>query len=280
MRPSSTSITSAAPKTTFYGNESTALYKVYFFGPFRIMSKNQPFSEFIWRRNKARSLLKWFLLNPSRMFSVDQLIVLFWPGIERSAGLRNLHVTTNYLRHLLEPDLLPYQKSKFIRRNKNNFYWFELDESWWADIFDVQYLLTSAREAEQRGDVAEAITHYGKIARYGSRGFLPEDVYEDTFTPYRRQYERITTQVLESLIQLCSQCGQFDEVFSYSHQALLIDPYCEIAIKAIVNAYFKQGNITEATRKLDDFQNLLKEDLGLELGEDILLLKRNFLARE
>jgi DNA-binding SARP family transcriptional activator len=280
MRPSSTSITSAAQKATFYGNESMALYKVYFFGPFRIMSKDQPFNEFVWRRNKARSLLKWFLLNPYRLFSVDQLIALFWPGIERSSGLRNLHVTTNYLRHLLEPELLPYQKSKFIRRNKNNFYWFELDESWWADIFDIQYLLTAATQAEQCGNIVEAIAHYGKIARYCSRSFLPEDAYEDTFAPYRRQYERITTQVLESLIRLCSQCGQFDEVFSYSHQALLIDPYCEVAIKAIVNAYFKQGNITEATRKLDDFQSLLKEDLGLGLSEDILSLKRNFRKRE
>lgn len=276
MHPSSQSATGAPQKNTSYGSESTALYKAYFFGPFRIVPRNQAISEFVWRRNKARSLLKWFLLNPSRMFSADQLIALFWPGIDRVSGLRNLHVTTNYLRHLLEPDLLPYQKSKFMRRNKNNFYWFEIDESWWADIFAVDSLLICAREAEQRGDVAAAIAHLNKIAHYCSLGFLPEDAYEDIFTPYRRQYERIATQVLESLIRLCSQSGMFDEVFSYSHQALLIDPYCELAVTAIVGAYFQQGNVSEASRCLDDFQNLLKEDLGLEPGEGILLLKEKF----
>src|SRR5450432_633363 len=58
MRPSSQTATGAPQKNTSYGSESTALYKAYFFGPFRIIPRNQPINEFAWRRNKARSLLK------------------------------------------------------------------------------------------------------------------------------------------------------------------------------------------------------------------------------
>jgi DNA-binding SARP family transcriptional activator len=276
MQLSSKSTTALPIKQAVHSSELTALYRVYFFGPFRIMRGSQSVGELVWRRNKAKSLLKWFLLNPSRRFSSAQLIELLWPDTERLAGLRNLHVTINYLRHLLEPELLPHQESKFICRNKNNFYWFELDESWWADIFDVQRLVTLAREAELNGDLEAVILHHSKIAGYCSAGFLPADAYEDTFALYRRQYERIYKQVLESLIHLCSQLSMFDEVFSYSHQALLVDPYCEPAIKAIISAYFLQGNIAGAIRKLADFQHLLKEDLGTEPSEDILVLKKKF----
>ncbi len=276
MHLSSKSTTTVSTKQAVHSSESASLYRVYFFGPFRIMRGNQSVGALVWRRNKAKALLKWFLLNPSRRFSSAQLIKLLWPDTERLAGLRNLHVTINYLRHLLEPELLPHQESKFICRNKNNFYWFELNESWWADIFDVQRLVSLARESELKGDLEVAILHYSKIAGYCSAGFLPADAYEDTFALYRRQYERIYKQVLESLIRLCSQLSMFDEVFSYSHQALVVDPYCEPAIKAIVSAYFLQGNIAGAVRKLTDFQHLLKEDLGTEPGEDILVLRKKF----
>jgi DNA-binding SARP family transcriptional activator len=255
-------------------SEPTELYRVYFFGPFRAIRTGQPPEEIVWRRNKARSLLKWFLLNPGRTFSADQLIKSFWPDIASTPGSGNLHVTINYLRHVLEPDLPARQESTFVRRDKNNFYWFELNETWWADIFDVDHHCMAAKEAEQCKDLVTAVNHYRKIAEYCSLGFLPEDTYEDMFISHRRQYDRIYAQVLERLISLCSQLNLSDDVFAYSQQALLVDPYCEPAIKAIINLCLHQGNVSGALRKLDDFQRLLKEDLGIEPGKDILALRK------
>lgn len=260
-------------------DKSVALYRAYIFGPFRLIHANQPVGKLVWRRNKAKTLLKWFLLNPSRMFSADQLIELFWPDIDRAAGLRNLHVTMNYLRHLLEPDLPPHQESAFIRRNKNNFYWFEQGDRWWTDVCDVHYHEASAVNAEKCGDLATVLAHQRKIAEYCSLGFLPADTYDDIFAPYRRQYECLYQQVLESLMQLCTQFELFDEIFSYAQQALSLNPYCEPAIKAIVSVYFQQGNVVGAIRRLKDFQNLLKEDLGLEPGESLLALQKKYSAR-
>src|SRR5437588_4152712 len=85
--------------------KSTPFYKVHFFGPFRVMRDNQPLGEPMWRRNKAKTLLKWFLLNRGRMFSADQLITWFWPDMSKASAKRNFHVAISYLRHLLEPDL-------------------------------------------------------------------------------------------------------------------------------------------------------------------------------
>ena len=261
-------------------HRSTALYEVHFFGPFRVMRDNQPLGEPVWRRNKAKSLLKWFLLNAGRMFSADQLIKSFWPDMTRASAERNFHVSIHYLRHLLEPDLPSRHESTYIRRNKDNLYWFELDENWWADIFVVRDHYTEAKEAEQHNQRTAAITHYRQIVEYCSLGFLHEDAYEDTFSPYRRHYERIHTEGLERLMSLYTQTDTVDEVLTYAHQALLIDPYCESAVKAIAYAYFRQGNTAGAIHQLDDFQTFMRKDLGMEPGEDILSLRKKIAGPE
>ncbi|GHO65460.1 hypothetical protein KSC_043520 [Ktedonobacter sp. SOSP1-52] len=259
-------------------HESTAHYKAYFFGPFRVTHGAQVLGGAVWRRNKAKTLLKWFLLNHGQKYSANQLINLFWPDTTKSAAARNLHVTINYLRHLLEPELLPRQESTFIRRNKHNFYWFELHGVWWADIFDLQTHHLAAREAQQRNCPDEAMTHFRAIVQHCSPGFLPEDAYEDIFSIYRRHYDLIYIQALEGLVELCSEAALFDEVHSHANQALLVDPYCEFALKAIINAFFRQGNVTGAIRRLNDFQKLLREDLGMELGEDMLSLRTKMIG--
>lgn len=268
------------PASTALSCDASALYRVHFFGPFRVMRNNQPIGEPVWRRNKAKALLKWFLLNPGRMFSANQLIKNFWPDTDKASAERNLHVAIHYLRHLLEPGLAPRHESRYIRRNKDNFYWFDLDETWCADIFDVQHHYSSAKEAEQRDELETAISHYRQIASYCNLGFLHEDAYEDTFSSHRRHYERIYTEVLERLMHLHSHIGKPDEALTYAHHALLVDPYCESAVKAIVHAYLHKGNIAGAIRKLDSFQTFLREDLGIEPGEDILTLRQKIVEFE
>lgn len=266
--------------TNMVPEKSTAFYQVHFFGPFRVMRGNQLLGEPMWRRNKARGLLKWFLLNTGRMFSADQLLADFWPDMSKASAERNFHVTIHYLRHLLEPDLLPRHESKYIRRNKDNLYWIELDETWWADIFDIHYHHTKAEEAEQHGEQAAAMVHYRQIVEYCSLGFLHEDAYEDIFSSYRRHYERIHTEALERLIYLYTQADMMDEALTYAHHALLADPYNEPAVKAIAHAYFRQGNTASALHQLDHFQAFLKEDLGIEPGEEILFLRKNIAEHE
>ena len=253
-------------------------YKAYLFGPFRITRDEQVLGEPSWRRNKAKMLLKCFLLNPGKFFSADQLSKLCWSDIEQDTAARNLHVTIHYLRHLLEPDLGSGQRSTFIRRNAHNFYWFDLHESWWVDIFDIEQLTTSAKEAELCGNFTTAIAHYQKIVDYYALGFLPEEVYEDPFSSYRRQYDYAYAQILEKLMQLCAQTNRFDDVLTYGLQALSLDPYCETATKAIVNVYLERGNATGAIHMLDTFQNLLKQDLRLLPSEEMRVLKKNILC--
>jgi DNA-binding SARP family transcriptional activator len=258
-------------------SQAYACYQAYFFGPFRIMHNEQPLGEPKWRRNKAKALLKWFLLNPGDLFSVEQLSKLFWPEISVKVAASNLHVTLHYLRHVLEPDLASGCPSTFIRRNRYNYYWFDLNNNWWTDVFDVQYLSTSAKEAERKADFSRAITLYCQLISYYSLTFLPEDIYEDMFSSYRRQHEYVHTQLLEHLMQLYSQNNRFDDALSCALHTLSVDPYNENAVKTMVHIYLHQGNTTGALRQLDEFKNVLQQDLGIEASREILTLRTTIL---
>lgn len=247
-------------------------YRAYFFGPFRLFLDNQPLGE-PWRRNKAKTLLKWFLLNPGKFYSADQLVDLFWADFPSDAAIRNLHVNIHYLRNLLNLSNNSCQKSSSLHRNKHNFYWFELHPSWWVDAIEISHLYANAREFDQHGEYSKAMSSYKKIVAHCSLGFLPEDIYEQAFTPYLRQYERIYMSALERLIHIAACQHIFSEVLMYSQQALALDPYCESAMSAVVNAYLQQGNIAGAMCKLKDFLRLLKQDLNMGPSQELLLLK-------
>jgi DNA-binding SARP family transcriptional activator len=259
-------------------SRAAAHYKAYFFGPFRVTRDERPLGEPKWRRNKAKALLKWFLLNPGDLFSVEQLSKLFWPATPPRVAASNLHVTLHYLRHVLEPDLASGHPSTFIRRNRYNYYWFDLNDDWWTDLADIRYLSTTAREAERQADFPRAIALSCQLISSYGLTFLPEDIYEDMFSPYRRQYEYAHIQLLEHLMQLYTQTDRFDQALSCALHTLSVDPYNENAVKTMVRSYMRQGNTTAALCQLDEFQSTLQQDLGIEISKELLSLRTTILG--
>jgi DNA-binding SARP family transcriptional activator len=257
--------------------EYQATYRAYFFGQFRLYYNNKLIKEPMWRRNKAKSLLKWFLLNPGKLYSADQFIDLLWPDLPLETALCNLHVTIHCLRRLLEPSLTPRQESRFIRRQTNNFYWFHMDETWWTDTTDVQHLFEAARTFDVQEDYTKAAFYYRKIASYCNLGFLPEDDTEEWQVPYRHRYEYMYTQALTRLIQIYQGRNELEEMQEYAYQALSLDPHCEPAMKAIIDAYLKQGNVSMAMHKLNAFRSNLHNELGLEPSQELLTLRKKIM---
>lgn len=258
--------------------EYQATYRAYLFGPFRLFRGEQPVGELMQRRNKARMILKWFLLNPGKLGSADEFIDLFWPELSPEKALGNFHVTMHYLRRMLEPTLSARQESTFIHRKPNNFYWFQIDESWWMDTSDLEMLLERARECDLCGDNRRAAYYYRKVANYCSQGFLPDDESEDWLQPYRNRYKHTYSQVLMRLVQIYTQWNELEDVLEYAYQSMVSDPYSETAIRAIVDAHLRQGNVVLAQNRLDAFWNSLHNDLGLRPDKEFYVLRERIRA--
>ncbi|HLZ63328.1 MAG TPA: BTAD domain-containing putative transcriptional regulator [Ktedonosporobacter sp.] len=253
--------------------EYQATYRGYLFGSFRFFRGEQSTEKLLHRRNKARLILKWFLLNPGTLGSADEFIDLFWPETSPQQALGNFHVTMHHLRRILEPELNARQESTFIHRRPNNFYWFQMDENWWMDTRDVELLFERAHDYDRQGDDRRATYYYSRVAGYCSQGLLPEDESEEWLLPYRRHYKQMYAQALKRLIHLYTQRNELEEVLEYGYQSLVLDPYNETATWSIVDAYLQQENISGAQRRLDVFWSFLQQDLGLCPNKEFAVLR-------
>lgn len=258
--------------------EHQAAYRAYLFGPFRLFYGAQSASHLLRRRTKACLLLKWFLLNPGRLCSADEFIDLFWPETSLETAMGNFHVTMHYLRHVLEPGLSSRQEPTYIRRKPNNFYWFQMDESWWIDANDIQTLFERARTYDLCGDEQRAAFYYRKVAGYCSQGFLADGDAETWLSPYRRRYKHIYAQVLVRLIQIYTQAQMLEEVLEYAYQLLSLEPCHEDATRVIVDAHLQQGNVSIAQRRLDAFWQASQRELGLRPNHEFQVLRERVRA--
>jgi DNA-binding SARP family transcriptional activator len=258
-------------------SQCAARYTASFFGPFRVaLDDNQLIGE-LSRRNRAALLLKWFLLNPARRVSPENLCALFWLGRRKESAINNLHVNLNHLRRVLEPELPPGCPSTFIHRSQNNYYWFDPRDLWWADIDEVRTLFAVAEDADRRGETTRAIALYDRAVDYYRLTFLPEDIYEDAFASYRQEHDLAYAQCLNRLMQLRLRASHLTKALSCAMDMMCIDPYNRDAMKTIIKVHARQGNIVGAICQLDNFLRTLKHDMGIAPDSELLALRKSLI---
>jgi DNA-binding SARP family transcriptional activator len=253
--------------------EEQADYRAYFFGPFRVFRRGQQLVDESTRRRKALMILKWFLLNPGKTCSADEFIELFWPDSPPRTALGNFHVTMHSLRRMLEPDLHPRQESAFIRRGPNNFYRFEVGESWWTDTNDLELLFGRAQGCDAANAAARACFYYRRVAGYCALGFLPEDDAEELLAPYRRRYHQVHTQALMRMMELHMTGTELEELLECAYQMLQVDPYNELATRVIADSLLQSGKPARAYRRVQQFCDSLERDLGVHPTKELCELR-------
>lgn len=258
--------------------EHGATYRAYLFGPFRVFKGEEVLGQRRQRREKALLLLKWFLLNPGKPVSMDQLIDLGWPDTAPEKAASGFHVGMHCLRRMLEPDLCPGQESSFIHRSGSNFYRFEAGEGWWSDANEVERLFDQARNGDAHGDARRACFYYSRVAAYSVRRFLEdEESQQKWLAPYRRQYEGLCSQALIRLIQIHSARGELDEALEYAYEKLRLDPYNELAAGTVIEAHLQLGRTADALHQLSLFLRSLERDLGAAAGSGLLALRERIM---
>ncbi|GAB3109654.1 hypothetical protein GCM10027160_08960 [Streptomyces calidiresistens] len=247
-------------------------YEAHLFGPFQVLRDGTRLGSPTWGRASARTLLKWFLLNPGDKFREGELAQVLWPG--RKGGTANrLHVTQHSLRRVLQPELCSRQPSAYVRSDACGRCWFDPAGNWWTDVDEVARLTKTARAAQAADRIPEAIGAYERLLAHYERGFLPEEVYLDAFEPFRVAHGRDHDEALRQLLRLNRRGGRHWEALTYALRVLDRDPYAEEAAAAAVEIHLRQGSITAALAQLESVTRALREDLGVPLGPELLALR-------
>lgn len=243
------------------------------FGPFQVSRDGDPLSDAAGlRRRSARTLLKWFLLNPDVRVASPELCELLWPGRSPRGDPNRLHVTLHYLRHLLEPGLAARQPSAFIRSDGKGRYWFDFAGCWWTDVAEAERLFAAARNAEANGDIEAAIGAYEVLLDYHRRTFLPENLFDQAFDSSRTAHDVACRDAESRLLRLYLIRGLAHEALPIALSILDRDPFSEEASTAIAEISLRQGNVLAARTRLADYLGTLHRELGADPSRTVLRL--------
>jgi len=258
--------------------EQEAAFRAYLYGPFRVFRGPELVAQRGQRRKKPLLLLKWFLLNPGKPHSMDELIDVVYPATAPDKAASSFHVAMHGLRRLLEPDLCPGEESSYIRRSGTNFYRFEAGDGWWTDTGEVDLLFERARASDTQGDKRRACFYYGQVVAHPFQRFLEDDSEEQWLAPHRQRYEAMHMEALLRLVQIHRERHEIDESLEYAYRTLMVDPYNELAEIAIVEADLAQRRPNHARHRLCAFLESLTNDVGAAPSRDLLLLRDRVLG--
>ncbi len=245
-------------------------YEAHCFGPFRVRRDGTALPDADFRRGTAKTLLKWFLLNPGVRAGGRELCEALWPDRPTASSSRLLHVTLHDLRHALEPALAARQASTFICSDGAGRHWFDDAGCWRVDVDEADRVSAQAAQAERNADHDAAIASYERLLGYYEQTFLPENIYDDTFACQRATREVAEADVLRRLLLLYLAEGLDHKALTLGLAMQERDPHSEEAIAAIAEVNLRQGNSLAARWHLEGFLRGLHQDTGLKPGPRLL----------
>jgi DNA-binding SARP family transcriptional activator len=202
------------------------------FGPVevRVDSQAAP-AELLWRKNLA--LLLYLARSPHRRRSRQHLIGLLWADKDEKAARHSLTEALRVLRQIVGEDKLAAQGDTI-----------ELA----SDAIDLD--IDHFERAMERGDVVGASD---MVTGDFLEGFAIGDAseFEDWLTAERSTLRRQGVEVLVRHANQLSSSGQVSTATQIAERAAALDPWSEVALRAVMRCLCLSGNRAAALEQYD-----------------------------
>ena len=122
------------------------------------------------------------------------------------------------------------------------------------------------------------LAHDGQSSDLGMlcvAGDLLPDWYDDWLIVERERFRQLRLHALESLAEDLAAGGQFAAAAEAALAAIAAEPLRESAHRALVRLHLAEGNVGEAIRQYTVYENLLRDELGLEPSPSMQSLVRS-----
>lgn len=199
------------------------------------------------RTRRAALLLARLTLHP-RSHRRDELVAMFWPGAEFSAGRQSLSQALSELRRQLDPEILRANHDTVCLAS----------ERFSSDVGDFERALATAHAAT--GPARIAALERGVAISIAP--LLPGVTY-DWAVSARERILAETDAMLRELAEHYEQSGELATAFEYAFRRVRIDPFDEEAHRELVRLYERAGRPLAALAHLRDLEHELERDLGM-----------------
>lgn len=211
-------------------------------GGFGVRLDDRPVPDDVWRRNRARALVKLLALAPGQRLHREQLMDALWPSLDAEAAAGNLRKAIHFARRAVGVEHIRFHGDLIALEAPGL----------WVDVHAFEV-------AAQAGQRSEALALY--------RGdLLPEDRFEPWTDDARERLRmRFHTLLLDEAASL-ERGGSFDAAVDMLDRLAASDPLHEEAHLALMRVLALAGARHLALARYRQLEERLREELGVETG--------------
>jgi LuxR family maltose regulon positive regulatory protein len=219
----------------------TPKLRLYGFGPGRAEIDGHVVPVAAWHSRMPRRLVFYLLLESP--CSLDQILDVFWPGVERSAARPIFHVIKQRINRAVERRLVVFEEGKY------RIAW---DPDCWFDVRAFESLLNGRDGRLARLKEAVALYQGDFLADYDAEWCIP--IREHLSLRYRN--------ALVELGELYMERRDFAEGFMVLCRATPQGNLYEPASRALMRLYASDGRRESALKHYENLVEYLRQDVG------------------
>lgn len=247
------------------------------FGRFEVHCNGRPVQD--WRRNKARTLLK-YLVDRRHPIPREVMLDLLWPETDIGPASNSLRVTLHALRQALGPiEGIADASREYVVFDGGSFQLNPL-VSRWIDVEEFAHSFAAGFRQERQGRVNAAITHYERCEDLYRDDYLVEDLYEDWTLARREELKDQFLLVITRLADHCLHVGDWHGCIVRCHKILQKDPCREDAYQRLMRSYGQLSQPSQArhwyevcTRALRRELDITPSEATVQLYEQLVLMR-------
>ncbi len=229
-------------------------------------------------RRKEQGLLAYLAVESGQSHSRDSLVGLFWPDMPLSAARNNLRVALSRLKQ--------YLRDSSILETTRHTVCFNGDSPVLLDVTQFLALIKQSEAHEHRSltACAQCQAHLKQaVDLYRGEfltGFFLGDclAFEEWLFVWRERLRVQVLKLLDQLVQVAEENGQFDEAGKYARRQIELDPLHENAHRQLMRALYAQGQRSAALNQFQTCETILRNEIGVEPEAETVLLRQEIQA--
>jgi PAS domain S-box-containing protein len=216
------------------------------------------------KRAKVRALFSLLALHRSQGVRRDKLLAMFWPNIDRHAGLHNLNTTIYYLRRSLEPGLKHGPDSLYIQNRGERYLLLGISRHW-LDVELFETKLTAAHR-ETDNQLREKL-YRAAIALYRGDYMADLDAYELDCWAERERYRQLFLDGVRDLGDTLKEQGKEAQSIEMYRKVLAEDPCREDVARRLMRLALERDETTKALLQYARLRKDLERRLKIKPSE-------------
>ncbi|MBX2883959.1 MAG: tetratricopeptide repeat protein [Granulosicoccus sp.] len=246
------------------GHPAAPLLKIRLLGSFEVQVAGRTIEDAEWQRRNARQLIKLLAVQPQHRLHRDMVIEYLWPESSASSAANNLNKVLHIARRVLEPELAPGVKSRFLHRSGDML---ELLSPGGiaTDVEEFESASVSALDGKNLQLLIECAELY-------TGDLLADDRYEDQFSARRESLQRTQHQVLLAIAEQAVIENRLEHGIDALIKLTLAEPLNEDYHRRLMSLYAWNNQRSKALSQFEVCQGILMDELGVAPDEQTLAL--------